>query len=120
MKVSYIKLLDRDYPLCFSLTASQELAEAFGGLDKMSKELASSDMAKMCKAVNVTLNALMKAGRIYAGAIGRECPEPLPCEPCDVIDMTDPESIKAIFAAINGDTERSVETKKKKPTQAKK
>lgn len=120
MKVSYITLLDREYPLCFSLTASQELSDAFGGLDKMTKDLTGKDMGKMVKAVNTTLGILMKAGRIYSEAIGREVPEALPCQPCDVIDMTDPESIKAIFAAINGDTERSVETKNAKTTQGKK
>lgn len=119
MKVSYIKLLGRDYPLCFSLTASQELSDAFGGLDKMTKELTGVDMGKMVKAVNTTLGVLMKAGRIYSEAIGQECPEPLPCQPCDVIDMTDPESIKAIFAAINGDTERTVEAKNTKAAQGK-
>ncbi len=119
MKVNYIKLLGRDYPLCFSLTASQELSDAFGGLDKMTKELTGKDMGKMVKAVNITLTALMKAGRIYCEAVGQECPEPLPCSPCDVIDMTDPESIKAIFAAINGDSERTVETKNAKATRGK-
>lgn len=119
MKVSYITLLDRDYPLCFSLSASEELADAFGSLDKMTKDLTGKDMGKMCKAINVTLNALMKAGRIYSEALGREVPEPLPCQPCDVIDMTDPESVKAIFAAINGDTKRSVEAKNAKTTQGK-
>jgi hypothetical protein len=33
--------------------------------------------------------------------------------------MTDPESIKAIFAAINGDTERTVEAKNTKAAQGK-
>ena len=36
MKVSYIELLGKKYPLCFSLTAATEMEEAFGGLDKRS------------------------------------------------------------------------------------
>ena len=56
------------------------------------------------------LEILLKAGRIYASASGMELPEPLPCAPADLIDVTDGGAVRSIFSAITGDTEREVET----------
>lgn len=110
MKVSTIELLGQKHPLCFSLTAAAEMEEAFGGLDGLSAQLTSGGVSQVARSVNTALEILLKAGRIYASASGMELPDPLPCAPADLIDVTDSEAVKAIFSAVSGDTEREVET----------
>jgi len=121
MKVSYIELLGRKYPLCFSLAASQKISDEFGGMDKMQEALGSGDIGKMAHAVDVVLSTLMDAGQIYCRMANMECPEPLSCRPADVIDLSDPEAIKTIFAAMAVGSERDVEVASKNvtPTQGK-
>ena len=113
MKVSYIEFLGEKHPVCFSLSASEELSEKFGGLEKMQKNLTSGDIAKVSAAVDAVLTCLMKAGRIYVGAMGGDLPPELPCRPADLIDVTDKSAVESIFAAIQADTSREVETKGK-------
>lgn len=113
MRVSYVELLGEKHPLCFSLAASEELSEKFGGLEKMQNALESGDITRLAKAVDVVLSCLMKAGRIYVKAMGGELPNELPCRPADLIDVTDGEAVKAIFTAISADTSREVEAKGK-------
>lgn len=113
MKVSYIELGGRKHPLCFSLSASAKLSDHFGDLDKMQKELSKKDIGTVARAADIILSVLMEAGRKYAKYIGEELPPALECSPADLIDVTDPEAIKAIFAAISGDTERNVEVQSK-------
>jgi hypothetical protein len=110
MRVSAIELLGKKYPLCFSLTAATEMEDAFGGLDKLSERVAGGSMAQRARAVNTALEILLRAGRVYASASGMEVPEPLPCAPADLIDVTDGAAVKAIFSTMSGDTEREVET----------
>ena len=113
MRVSYIELLGEQHPMCFSLTASEELSSEFGGLEKMQNALESRDIAQVAKAVDKVLACLLKAGRIYVGATGGQLPAELPCRPADLIDVTDGEAVRAIFTAISADTARTVETKTK-------
>lgn len=110
MRVSYIELAGQRYPLCFSLTAAAEMDEAFGGLDALSEKMQAGTLAQRAGVINQALEILLKAGRIYASASGGELPEPLPCSPGDLIDVTDGAAVHAIFSAISGDTEREVET----------
>lgn len=110
MRVSTIELLGKRHPLCFSLTAAAEMEEAFGGLDGLSDQLTSGGVGQVARNVNTALEILLKAGRVYASASGMEVPDPLPCAPADLIDVTDGEAVKAIFSAVSGDTEREVET----------
>lgn len=116
MRVSTIELLGRKHPLCFSLTAAAEMDEAFGGLENLSEEMQSGGLSQRAAAINRALEILLKAGRIYAAASGLELPEPLPCAPADLIDVTDGAAVQAIFSAISGDTEREVETVPKNGT----
>lgn len=113
MKVSYIELLGEKHPMCFSLAASEELSEKFGGLEKMQKALTGGDIAKVSMAVDAVLSCLLKAGRIYIKATGGELPAELPCRPADLIDVTDKAAVESIFSAIRSDTSREVETKTK-------
>ncbi|MCI8656527.1 MAG: hypothetical protein HFF72_03705 [Oscillospiraceae bacterium] len=110
MRVSTIELLGKKYPLCFSLTAATEMEEAFGGLDKLSERMTGGSLAQQAGAINRALEILLKAGRVYASASGMGVPEPLPCAPADLIDVTDGEAVRAIFSTVAGDAEREVET----------
>ena len=118
MKVKYIELAGQKYPMCFSLTASEELDEYFGGLDKMADVLNSNSVGKISSAANKILEVLMKAGRIYVKMSGGEVPPELECKPGDLIDVSDPETIDAIFSTITHDTQREVEAKPAKKTEA--
>ena len=114
MKVTYIELLGERHPLCFSLAASEALDEAFGGLDRMTQALSSGSLSQTAKAVDMVLQILMKAGRVYCGARGDELPPPLPCRPADLLDVRDGSTVGLILTAISGDSEREVEAASKK------
>ena len=113
MKISYFEALGVKYPLCFSMAASGKLSDAFGGLDKMQEKLGSGDVAAMAKAIDTILNILMEAGRVYCKMAKIECPEPLGCNPSDIIDVSDPAALNAILAAMAAGNEREVEVSSK-------
>lgn len=118
MKITYITLLGQDYPLCFSLAASAKLSDAFGGLDKLDTLLQSEDVGKTAKAVDTLLNALMDAGQTYCRMAHIDAPEPLKCNPSDLLDMTDPAALSAVLAAITAGNKRDVETVDSKNREA--
>lgn len=113
MKVSYIELLNKRYPLCFSLAASEKISDEFGGFEEMQQQLSGKDTGKLAKAIDKVLMILMDAGQTYCKMAGIECPPPLECRPADLIDISDPESIRAIFSAISTSNEREVEVASK-------
>lgn len=113
MQLTYIELLGKKHPLCFSLGAAEELTERFGSIEKLDEEIGSKDVGRIAKATNTLLEILLKAGRIYASAMGEDLPEPLPCRPADVIDVRDKTVLANAMAAIRGDTKREVETESK-------
>lgn len=113
MRLSYIELLGKKHPLCFSLAAAEALDEAFGSIEKLDEEIGSKDVGRIARATNTLLEILMEAGRIYAAALGEELPEKLPCRPADVIDVRDKTVLANAMAAIRGDTQREVETESK-------
>lgn len=113
MKVTYIELLGKKHPLCFSLGAAEALVGEFGSMENLDKEIGSKDVGRIAKATNTLLEILLKAGRIYAGAMGDELPDELPCRPADVIDVRDKNVLADAMAAIRGDTAREVETDSK-------
>lgn len=119
MKIKYITLLGEKYPLCFSLSATEEICDEFGSLDEMSKALSGEKTSKQIKAISKVIEILLKAGRNYCKVAGIEMPPPLECRPGDLIDIGDKTAIEAIFATIGGDSERTIETTQKnvKPTQ---
>ena len=108
MKVHKIELLGKEHPLCFSMAAAEELDEHFGGLDKMADALTSKDIKVVARATDKVLTEMLKAGRIYAAAMGEELPLPLPCRPSDILDPREGRAISAIFVAMKGDTARKV------------
>ena len=113
MKVSCIEFLGKQHPMCFSLTAAAEMEGKLGGLEGLVEHIKSGSLAQQAAAVNQALEILLKAGRIYASASGMELPDPLPCAPADLIDVTDGKAVKSIFSTISNDTGREVETSPK-------
>ena len=109
MRVSYIDLLGEKHPLCFSLSATEEIVEEFGGTEQMADAITGEDALSKLRAVDKVLDILMRAGRRYCAAAGLEMPEsPLGCRPADVMDVTDPSAVEAIFSTISGDSRRTI------------
>lgn len=108
MRISYIKLADgEERPVCFSLSAVEELQDEFGSLEEMGTQLRAGGV----KSISKVLEILLRAGKNYCKAMGQECPPDLKCKPGDLIDVSDGMSIVSeIFAAIGGDSDRTVET----------
>jgi len=113
MKISYIELLGKKYPLCFSLAATEKLNDAFGSMEKMTEAVTGNNVGDMAKAIDIILTVLMEAGRKYCKVTGQECPEPLECRPADLIDLTDPSAVSAIYSAMAVGKEREVEVSSK-------
>lgn len=105
MKTTFINLLGEEHPLCFSLSAVNEINDEFGSLSAMDY----NNLSHLSKLLTI----LLKAGRRYYKASGREdeLPKEIKGDVFDLMDATDPDSIAAIFAAINSDSEREVEAR---------
>lgn len=117
MKLSYIELKKGErHPLCFSLSATEAIVDEFGSLEKMTDALTGGDTLTQIKAIDKTLAILLDAGQKYCAEMGIETPPALKCRPADLIDVTDPTAITAIFDTINNDTKREVEAKNAEPT----
>lgn len=106
-----INLAGREYPLCFSFTAMKRINERFGSIQKMGEALdnASNDISTFVDTLNDTLKILIDAGRVYAAHSGVEAPPPLDCEPADLLDNSSMGALTAVFATINGDSQRTTE-----------
>ena len=109
MKLSYVQLGGEKHPVCFSLSAIEAIEDEFGSLDTMRDELSKGSI----RAINSVLEIMMNAGRAYCVGMGMDCPPKLKCRPADLIDITDNDVVKDIFAAISGDSERTVEVRSK-------
>lgn len=113
MKVSYIELAGAKHPLCFSLSATEEICEAFGNTDKMADAITKGNDFEKIKAVDKVLMILLAAGRRYCEAVGIELPPALKCRPADIIDITDGSAVEVIFGTLKNDTDRSVKAQSK-------
>lgn len=109
MKISYVELAGEKHPVCFSLSAIEELEDEFGSLSEMRERLKEGKV----KAINKVLAIILRAGRTYCTGIGEECPPPLKCRPGDLIGVNDTGIISDIFSAMTADMNRSVEVKSK-------
>lgn len=110
MRINYIELLGEKYPMVFSNRAAEMLADAFGSLDKV-KDAISAD--NPFKAINTILKILIECGMKYCEIMQIKCPPPLPCDPGDVIDVSDPDAVSSIFKTIANGAEREVEVVEK-------
>ena len=113
MKKGYVKILGEAHPLCFSLSAVEEICERFGSVDAMSDALTNGSQLETLKAASDVLDILIRAGRRYAKQVGEPLPPEIKCSVADVIDATDSNAISAIFSVMSDDTEREVEVKGK-------
>lgn len=110
MKLSYINLGEDipPQPVCFSLGAIEALEDEFGSLEAMRQGLVDGKV----KAINKVVEIMIDAGRAYCKGTGRTCPDPLPCRPADLIDISDSSIVSDLFSAMTSDSERKVETRK--------
>lgn len=118
MKIGYITLAGEKHPLCFSLSAAEQIAAEFGDMDGMGKALSSENTSTKLKAISTVLDILVTAGRKYAEVMGMDLPRKLPCKPADLIDITDEAAIKSIFSAIKAGSDRDVEVAASKNAEA--
>ena len=110
MKLSYIQLGEGEKrPVCFSLSAIEDIEDAFGGLDQMQKALKAGKV----KAINKVLEIMLRSGEAYCRGMDIPCPPPLKCRPSDLVDVRDNAIITQIFEAITADSERNIETQGK-------
>jgi len=116
MKLTYITLRGEQHPLCYNLYAIEELCDEFGGLDKMADAMNSDSQAEQIRAIGTVLRILMDGGREYCREMGIELPKPIK-NPTALIDASSPETITAIFSAIQTDKKQEVEVKNAVTTQ---
>lgn len=107
MKISYVELAGTKRPVCFSLSAIEDIEDEFGSLSGMREQL----VAGKVKAINRVLEIILRAGQAYCEGIGEDCPPPLHCRPGDLIGADDSEIITQIFGAMRDDSARAVEVK---------
>ena len=110
MRVNYIELLGEKYPMVFSSKAGEMLTDEFGSLENVKDAVSNGNQFK---AINTILKILIECGRKYCEVMNIECPPPLPCDPGDIIDMSDPDAVSSIFLTITKGSEREVEVVEK-------
>lgn len=119
MKVTYIELLGERHPLCFSLSAIEDICDTFGSVEDMQTLLFDdTNTSAKLKTVGKLLDILVKAGRRYFKLAGKELPPEIKGNLADLIDISDPGSITKVFEAINGDAEREIEARPSKNAEA--
>lgn len=114
MNISYIELRGDQHPLCYNLYAIEQICEEFGGLDKMQEAM---DGGNQAVAVGKVLKILLASGRAYCEEMGIDLPKAVK-NPSALIDITAPETVKAVFSAITSGkkTDVEVQTKNAEPT----
>lgn len=124
MRVVYLSLGGKKYPMCMSLTSFERIEEEFGDLDQMLEALTDSSsggLAVVIRAAETALGIFLDAGRIYAASKGETVP-PLPdCRITDLLGMDDLNFSDLISSVISSSTEREVEaepSKKEGATEA--
>lgn len=110
MDVNYIELGGEKRPICFSLSAIEDIQKEFGGLENMGSGLSSNNIS----AVDKVLGILFDAGRRYCEGVGIDCPAPLKCRPADLMDAQEAAQIvHKIYEAMQKDSSRDVEVASK-------
>ena len=113
MKVTYVEFLGQKHPLCFSLKAYEEVLDTFGSMDGLYAMLTSDNLTDIIQGLDKLLPILMRAGRLYASAVGAQLPPELNARPSDVLDARDPAALMTVIESIKNDTARTVETAQK-------
>ena len=114
MRITYIELLGERHPLCFSLSAIEQIADTFGGIEEMQAALGDdSNTVKQMKNVITLLKILMRAGRRYYKLMDEELPRDLIDNVGDLLDFSDPRATAAVFEAIGAGSEEEIKTQSK-------
>lgn len=109
MNIKTIELLGEQHPLCFSMTAAQNLTEKFGSLQAMGEQLMSDDVSIRREAINDALMELLRAGRVYAKAKGENIPPEIPCKVADILPPDTATPVALIVSVMAADAKREVE-----------
>lgn len=99
-RIEYIEIEGKNYPLCFSLGAMEELADTYGGAQELVKKLGSAvEFGAYVKALSV----LMKYGVARVRRTEEDVPDALSIEELRLIlDVEDyPRIIMAVNNAMN-------------------
>lgn len=91
MNIHYIDMMGKR-PLVFNNYAGSRINDEFGSLEKLGDTMAE----KPFETLNRLLIILLDAGRRYAEIMKLDIPEPLACEPGDLIDVSNQEEFLAI------------------------
>lgn len=110
MNLKYIELLGQKHPLCLSMTAAQNLTKRFGSIEAMGEQLMNEDVSIRRDAINDILTELMRAGRIYAKAMGEDLPKELACQVADILPPDTVQPVGLILSVMMDDGKREVET----------
>ena len=108
MKLSYIELRGEQHPLCYNLYAVEEICDAFGSLDEMRTAIESEDKGQQVSAIGKLLRCLLDGGRAYCDEMEIALPRAVK-NPAALIDVTDPDTVRAIFSTINSDKKTEIE-----------
>ncbi len=109
MNLKTIELLGEQHPLCFSMTAAQNLTRHFGSMEQFGEQLMHEDATIRRDAVCDALTELLKAGRKYATAVGDPLPKEIPCKVSDILRPETAPLVALIVAVMQGDARREVE-----------
>lgn len=109
MNLKTIELLGEQHPLCFSMTAAQNLTRHFGSMEQFGEQLMHEDATIRRDAVCDALTELLRAGRKYATAVGDPLPRELPCAVSDILPPTTAPLVALLVSVMRSDAQREVE-----------
>lgn len=111
MNVSKINIGKEEFPLVMSMSAIEEILEAFGSMDEMTKRMDSDDTLVQLKTIDRLLVILINAGIRYCKAVGLPTPEELAFDPADVLDIQSQEIITSIKGAMISSQKTTIKAK---------
>lgn len=113
MTVSYLTIGGDKHPMVFSLGASEEISDAFGGLGAMADILSGGNESEKFHALGKVTEILLKYGRMYAGEVLREeVPPPLKYSPMVYIGVDEVAGlVESIFRLIKSDGNTEIKLK---------
>lgn len=76
MKVNYINIGTKAYPMCLTLKAARKMDERYGGLEHIDSAFTGKKTMEMLAEALFLLSALLEGGYDYAKASGQEADQP--------------------------------------------
>ena len=109
MELRYIELLGEKHPLCFSMSAAQNLTRHFGSMEEMGEQIMNEDVSVRRAAVVDVIAEMIRSGRVYAKAMGYDVPNPIPCDIADILEPDTVPLVGLILSVLRRDSSRDVE-----------